>query len=284
MPLSKDEIMAVKRALNKRVHSYLGIAQRVRADYSQKTIHDFRVASRQLLAIEPLLSTRSNTGYWRKRSRRWLKALNWLRDLQVMQSRFSSIAAIDQVLSEAIEGELSRFKKVSKKISRARFRRRLLSSLDDYCVALEACPKRGSKTIFTYWQQVSDETQAQLARIDSSNIELLHRFRVKYKAFRYLLELLVQCKFIDKRQVRDVKHWQDVLGAIHDLQVAQNWLGRIAGTSSLRDQLNQEMQAMSLSFQQAGSTLQLFIDRIDSQVKHRLQTRKPRRGSTPYTH
>ncbi len=284
MPLSKDEIMAVKRALNKRVHSYLGIAQRVRADYSQKTIHDFRVASRQLLAIEPLLSTRSNTGYWRKRSRRWLKALNWLRDLQVMQSRFSSIAAIDQVLSEAIEGELSRFKKVSKKISRARFRRRLLSSLDDYCVALEACPKRGSKTIFTYWQQVSDETQAQLARIDSSNIELLHRFRVKYKAFRYLLELLVQCKFIDKRQVRDVKHWQDVLGAIHDLQVAQNWLGRIAGTSSLRDQLNQEMQAMSLSFQQAGSTLQLFIDRIDSQVKHRLQTRKPRRGSTTYTH
>ena len=275
MPLRKDEIIAVKRALSIRVHSYLDLAQRVRSDYSRDMVHDFRVTSRRLLAIEPLLITTSNTGYWRKRSRHWLKALNWLRDLQVMQSRFSSIAAIDKKLSGEIESELSRFKKSSKKIAGVRFRRRLLSSLDDYCIAVEASPKHASKTLFRYWRQVSAKTAAQLSRVDYSDIESLHRLRVKYKAFRYLLELLVECEFIDKRQVRNLKHWQDILGAIHDLQVAQNWLAKMTDTLGLQSQLNHEMQELSLSFQREKPALQLFIDGIDSQVNDCLKTKKP---------
>ena len=88
----------IAQALQKRVQTYLDLAELSRNDHSVETIHDFRVSSRNLLAVEPLLRCVSETSQWKKMVRKYLKSLSQLRDTQVLHGNLYGHDQFDTLL------------------------------------------------------------------------------------------------------------------------------------------------------------------------------------------
>ena len=63
------DINKIQIIIQQRVKQYLLLSKAIRNNHSTKTIHAFRVASRQLLALEPVLNTPENNRYQRQRVR-----------------------------------------------------------------------------------------------------------------------------------------------------------------------------------------------------------------------
>ena len=55
--------------------------------------------------------------------------------------------------------------------------------------------------------------------LDLHDHQTFHRLRVQFKTFRYLLEFLQAPLRISEDQIGRMKHYQDVLGRMHDLMV-----------------------------------------------------------------
>lgn len=270
MSFSSAEIFAINDVLNARVADYLRLARKLRGHNSEKLIHDFRVSSRRLLAIEPLLASQSSTRFWRQHARRLLKTLNPLRDLQVLQQRFAAHDAINYVICAKIAQAQAGIANLKHAGLGHTFKERLLMSLKRYCQACEAAPEYASDTMLAHWRATRDSFVECLTAIDYGELSTLHRLRVKYKSLRYMLELLCECGLVDDQECRQLKHWQDLLGEIHDIEVAIDWLQSIDADQELRRQLESEMQDNIALFQQQEGALRRFAEHADELVRRLL--------------
>ena len=106
----------IAQALQKRVQTYLNLAELSRNDQSVVTIHDFRVSSRNLLAVEPLLRCVSETSQWKKMIRKYLKSLSQLRDMQVLHGNLYGHDQFDTLLLEQMKLSLEEWRAISKNI------------------------------------------------------------------------------------------------------------------------------------------------------------------------
>lgn len=253
-------------ALTERVDAYLQIAIQVRADNSAITIHDFRIASRNVLALEPLLRTVGKTGKWRNPMNQWLKALNPLRDLQMMEERLGEARGVRQALHTDIRRELEKWQAIRPDIANDTFRKHLEHSLRAFQQHCATQPMYFSTSVLALWWQTLGKVQARLVTVDVNAPATLHSLRVAFKSLRYLTNALRHIGAVPEDANIGLKYWHDLLGDIQDRCVTHNWLQRQGIAAALSTQQVAEMATLSERFRAEQQRFQTTLLRLDALV------------------
>lgn len=257
-------------ALQERIDRYLQAAEVVTSGTSADAIHDFRIASRSVLALEPLLHTTGKTGKWRKPMQAWLKALNSLRDLQVMQERLGKQPEVDKQLRKNIAAELAEWEKLRPAIADKAFRKHLQNSVEQFCQRCTAHPGYFAVTALTLWWDRLEKVQTRFAAIDPQQASSLHRLRVAFKSLRYLANTLRSIGVIPIEATNGLKYWHDLLGDIQDRQVAEDWLERKHIEWGLPQQQAAESASLQEQFLAQQAQFQILLTQLDATVTYSL--------------
>lgn len=249
-----------------RADRFCNLAEKTRKDFSEEAIHDFRVSTRRLLIVELLIGPDCRTGGWRKKSRRLLKQLSRLRDLQVLQIRFHDEPTLFKLLSQDIEHEIERLRQLKKTITVGDLEKKINRSIKLYRKASRAHPKRFARGICSQWQQIRAEMDGIMHAADQQDYHLLHRLRIQFKSLRYLTEILIGANLIDSIEFEHFKEWQNVLGNIQDLVVATKWLEGRNEVSSIRQQLLHELDQQVAACWAKQASLVALLKRLDVMV------------------
>jgi CHAD domain-containing protein len=245
---------------------YIALGRRIRSDDNRELVHDFRVAARHLLAIEPLLRPLAKTGYWRRRMRRWLKDLNAVRDLQVMQQRLAGEVALQRCCEKEIQRAMRRWQRHRPRVVRKTFRKKLQRSLSRAAKNFDADPAGGQQQLLKQWRQTVAAVRLALAQLDPGQPATLHRLRVRYKALRYWIELLQAIELIAATDKKALKYWQDLLGEIHDLEVVLAWIEGQQQGAALAAALTEQWQHRRDDFLRQQDSFADFVTLLDAAV------------------
>ena len=257
----------IAQALHKRVQTYLDLADISRNNHSVETIHDFRVSARNLLAIEPLLRCVSETFHWKKMVRNWLKSLNQLRDMQVLQGNLGDHIKIDTLLLKKIKYCLEKWKRISKTIADVHFQDNLNASLETYCSEIMADPALFNRTATSQWSKTFQKVNMAIQQASYTDPPSLHKLRIRYKSMRYLATFLREAGVINVLDILNLKYWQDMLGAIQDLEVGIKWLQESSNSADLIEQLKEESADLKQKFYDQADQMEEFIEKIDCIVR-----------------
>jgi len=212
------------RAVTERIDSWLLLAKRIARHNDPDTIHDFRVASRHLLAIAPLITEKPDS-HWTAKVKKYLKALNRLRDLQVLRERLGEAGKTSALLlDEAISAALNQWQKTRLHGVPGNLNAELRHDLHQ---ALQRFGNSSAGFVDVVQRLCNSHCNRVLERLavaDTSRPETLHRLRIAYKSFRYLITFLHDAGVLPEADREALKHWQDLLGRIQDDEVALEWL------------------------------------------------------------
>ncbi|MEB4591622.1 CHAD domain-containing protein [Candidatus Thiothrix sp. Deng01] len=253
-------------ALQERIEHYLATAEQVGHDGSADTIHAFRIASRTVLALEPLLRATSKTRQWRKPMKRWLKGLNHLRDLQVMQERLELHPELSMELEAGVQAELAAWAAIRPHIADKAFRKRLQRSARKFCQHCAAHPGYFPASALLLWWNTQEAVQARFNAITADDPASLHRLRVAFKSLRYLVNTLRNIGAIPADASTGLKHWHDLLGDIQDRQVAQHWLQGKGADATLPARQTAESAQLQGQFMQERAQFQALLTQLDTVV------------------
>lgn len=253
-------------ALTERVEFYLQAATQVRADNSADAIHDFRIASRSILAVEPLLRKAGKTRKWRKPVLQWLKALNPLRDLQMMEERLGKERGLHKEIHADIQQELEKWRVLRTNIANDTFRKHLERSLEQFQHRCETQPAYFTVTVLALWWQTLGKVQTRLVATDADIPATMHRLRVAFKSLRYLTNTLRQMALVPEDANAGLKYWHDLLGDIQDRCATQKWLHGKGTEAALAAQQEAEAAALRARFRAEQICFQTTLLRLDAIV------------------
>jgi len=225
------------RAVHGRWMTYAAsFAALCRRGMTEKAVHDYRVASRRLVAALRLCSHAipgSAPDKLRRRVGRRFDGFRRLRDVQVMLRRLAP-AATEAPRKAAVIGRLRR--RLAKES--AGLQRDLLRKLPEDLPAMEhahmrailgglssaaRAPARTHVAVLLHERLAAAQRRAirRSARISADDLAALHRLRIAIKRARYLLELVAAVQDVPRAiaAIRQARGWQDVLGECQDLRV-----------------------------------------------------------------
>ncbi len=238
------------RALRNRLRSYRKQLRQCQEDFSESSVHRLRVATRRLIAQFALLSSvapSAKTGKARKILKRRLKLLGELRDVHVQMSiiarqwpRYPELVLVLDFISRQ-ERRLT--KALARKVQEHKLRKlekcgaalcaELRISSDD-TVRREAIASKVFGAMAEAFAEVARRRQA----IDPNHSATVHRTRVAFKKFRYIVESLSPA-FTGLRghHLRRFGTYQRRMGHLQDLEMFQAFIARFVkerpGTESL---------------------------------------------------
>jgi CHAD domain-containing protein len=214
-------------ALENRWRKYLEELKRCRAEFSNEAVHDVRVALRRLLSLIRLLNSIAPRPRLRKLNRllkSQLDDFDDLRDTQVMLAEISETIrnlpglAEFQAHLERVERRLLKDlrKKIRnldlKEIARRIWKTREALAGEEY--ADSAAPILGS---------VDDAFLAARQRyqqVDPNTPSSIHRLRVAFKKFRYMLEIAHPLlKDFPPDNLKRMHEYQSLMGEVQDAEV-----------------------------------------------------------------
>ena len=257
----------IAQALQKRVQTYLDLAELSRNDQSVVTIHDFRVSSRNLLAVEPLLRCVSETSQWKKMIRKYLKSLSQLRDLQVLHGNLYGHDQFDTLLLEQMEHSLEEWRAISKNIVDVHFQNNLNASIEIFCSDIKADPPLFNRTAASQWSKTFQKVKMAIQQANYTDPHSLHKLRIRYKSMRYLATFLHGAGVIDVLDIPELKYWQTLLGDIQDLEVGIKWIEESSNSADMVEQLKEESANLRQKFSDQEEQLEEFIAKIDRMVR-----------------
>ncbi len=116
------------------------------------------------------------------------------------------------------------------------------------------------------WSKALHLTHKSLLAADVTDLESLHRLRIRYKRIRYLLELLENDISLSLHR-ETLKQWQDTLGDVQDFLVMARLAKELELPTTLRQDflLRAEEQARYCVAQR--DILAQFLRSIDDQVR-----------------
>ncbi|MGR9073668.1 MAG: asparaginase domain-containing protein [Gammaproteobacteria bacterium] len=253
----------IEAALRSKIRDYLELLKKLNRKPSSEEIHDYRVASRRLLAVEPLLRAHYKTDAWRLRIRQSLKKLNRLRDLHVMRHRMGGLASLNAELEEDIRHE----QKIKKNLHIPSIEKKIQKSLAVFCKSLETHHASVLENFTTQREKILHRVHRNLDEADATNPKSLHKLRVKFKAFRYFIEFLEDARLIElKAESAGFKYWQDLLGEIQDREIALEWLERIPDSAAAWSQAHSEKKRLISRFDSEKANFRRFIASIESRT------------------
>ncbi len=253
-------------ALPERIERYLDVAEQVKRSEDADVIHDFRIASRTVLALEPLLRTTGKTRRWRKQINHSLKALNHLRDLQVMQERLGEHPELADKLEKSIAKELAAWQAIRRDIANKAFRKRLNHSVARFCRRCTTHPGYFAATTLLLWWDTLENVQTHFDAIRPDKPATLHRLRVAFKSLRYLANTLRNIGIIPEDATTGLKHWHNLLGDIQDRQVAEAWLQHKKAHKTFSAQQAAESASLQKQFMKEQEQFQVMLIQLDAAI------------------
>lgn len=221
MALEKERVI---RTVEQRIDHYLKLAKRMNRHCSRGTIHDFRIASRNLLVITPLLANTLSPS-WNKVVKQRLNALGPMRDLQVLKKRLDgSNDAVCLELEKSIDHAFNHWRRKHRKVLPKLPREQLEKARRRAVRRIEKSPGQFEQIIRNRWQAITKKLIARLEQVDTAHPKSLHKLRIAYKSFRYMAIFLHEIGMLDSLEKKSLKHWQVLLGEIQDDEVAVTWL------------------------------------------------------------
>jgi len=226
--------------LEKRWEKYLAELKRCRAEFSNEAVHDVRVALRRLLSLIRLLNSISPRPRLRKLSRALkdqLDEFDDLRDTQVM------LAEIGETIKELpqLKGFQDHLEKAEK---------RLLKKLrkDVRNIDLKEVTRRVRKMQEMLKEEEKDDLAGPILqsvddaflvvrqrheRIDPAQPATIHRVRVAFKNFRYMLEIAHPLlKDFPLDNLKRMHDYQSMMGETQDAEVFIQTLADFDASSS----------------------------------------------------
>ncbi len=234
------------RSLEQRWQKYLRELRRCKKNFSEKAVHDLRVATRRListLTLIELVHPDKRIGRIRKRLKRLFDALSPLRDTQV------------QLL--AIEPQIKEYPELATLVTTLRLReRKLMRSLKKRIRKVEtkemsrnnlvlkrdlrkrfskSSPRRvGMAVVQGAAAAAFSKAAFMQEKIIPSRAATIHRHRIAFKKFRYSMEaMLPLLPSVSKAHLKAMDAYQTSLGKIQDAEVMERLVGKFLAAKPL---------------------------------------------------
>jgi CHAD domain-containing protein len=210
------------QALSDRWRTYRRTLKRCQKQASEEAVHDLRVATRRLLsALDIVRSWRADGDLRRARRRlkRHLARFGPLRDVQVqlllidkLLPAFPGLQGFAAALTKRERKLVRRLRTQVKAVKTGKLRR----SMRALAAARQAQWAAVLEAVDAAFQRVVDCRRA----LDPSETTTIHRMRVAFKKFRYMVEAISPgLKAVTASQLKAMNAFQDSMGAIQDLEV-----------------------------------------------------------------
>jgi CHAD domain-containing protein len=221
-------------ALDERWQKYRIELKNCKQEFSEEAVHDLRVATRRLLAVLDMLRALDPHPRVQK-ARRLLKnqldSLDDLRDTQVMLvdvyesiANFPELKAFEEYLLAREQRLLRRARKEIREMEIAELKRRIEKS------RISLRKKAGGANWTARLLSVVDQAHARagqaFGQIEATQSASIHRFRVAFKKFRYMVEIVHP--LLQGYPEGYLKQMHDYQSRMGDVQDAEVFLGMLA--------------------------------------------------------
>lgn len=229
--------------LEKTWRKYRAELKRCREEFSNEAVHDLRVAARHLVAILRLINSIAPRPRLQKTIRILKEQLDEFDDLRDAQVIVAEISETIQELPELQafqkrqlrqEDKLLRnVRKQVKKFSVKELSRRILKIHDS--IQTGSYDNLEAKIL----QAVDDvylTTQQRLATVNLARPATIHRLRIAFKTFRYMLELIYPLlRDFPEINLKSMHDYQSLMGEVQDTQVFLQTLADFSEDTSSSD-------------------------------------------------
>jgi CHAD domain-containing protein len=236
-------IRLLMEALEKAWKTYLRELKRCRLEFSNEAVHDLRVATRRNLAVIQLLNSISPRPRLKKLMRGFKEQLDVFDDLRDTQVILAEISETIQELPQLHgfrrqqqyfeEKILTSLRRKIRKFQTSDLTRRIRKAHE----TLEgASPEDYETPIF---QAVDDAylfTKERLGCVEVARPRTIHRVRVAFKSFRYMVEIIHPLleKF-PSEQFKWMNDYQSLMGEVQDAEVFMQTLTDFAENAAFPD-------------------------------------------------
>ena len=221
-------------ALDERWKKYREQLKLCKQEFSEEAVHDLRVATRRLLAVMGMLRALQPHPRVQK-ARRLLKnqldSLDDLRDTQVMLvdvseslADFPDLQSFEKYLLARERKLLRRARKEIKDVQLSELKRRIEKGR----VALEKTSGGADWTarLLSVVDQVYARARQAFSQIEAAQSASIHQFRVAFKKFRYVVEIVSPVlKDYPEGYLKQMHDYQSRMGDVQDAEV---FLGALA--------------------------------------------------------
>ncbi|MBN2505271.1 MAG: CHAD domain-containing protein [Verrucomicrobia bacterium] len=238
-----DVAAHLERVLKERWRRYRKAFDRCRRNFSEDLVHQLRVETRRLVALlnllDALVTVRALQDL-RHAVKKLFRSSARLRDTQVQRlfvdrhrRAFPEISPFAKSLARLEKRLVAELKR---RIRRTRRRdiKELVAALRDVlgpALADAGVRTRGEAIVRRHVQHAFNRVLNLRRRVDPDRPLTIHRTRVAFKRFRYLVELLQPLlPGITPRRLETMHHYQTMMGDIQDLEVLQRALDEFAKT------------------------------------------------------
>jgi CHAD domain-containing protein len=224
--------------------NYRSELKNCRREFTEDAVHDLRVATRRILALIQLLNSISPHPRLKKMARAFKQQLDEfddLRDTQVILGELSTILQelpqlddFEQYLRSHEQQMLQDLQKLLKQRKTSEIAEWIQKTLD----ALEEDAPADLKT--QTLDAVDDAFLAvrqRLGWVDVARSATIHRVRVAFKAFRYMVEIVHPLvKDFPSTLIKQMNEYQTLMGNIQDAEVFAGTLADFAAHAPFVDQ------------------------------------------------
>lgn len=238
-PASANPGLWLGAQLEERWLGYRKQFRRCRSSLSEEPVHELRVASRRLMALLALLESALSERQLAQ-ARRLLKRraadLGELRDVQMhwqlLRGQEAAFPELERIRKHLQKKERRLSREARERMSRLNNRklRKCIQTIEAK-LARETATPRWQSGCLRRLQRAMTAAFAQAVsrrrRINPADARTVHRTRVAFKKFRYMVEAMSPVfTGLSRRQLRKLAFYQRRMGRIQDLEVLQDCLDR----------------------------------------------------------
>jgi CHAD domain-containing protein len=285
LPLAPRALDHVQSSLQKQWKRYRKELKRCQKKFSEKAVHNSRVAARRLSATIELLESFLPPELIKKARyliKEHLDIFDDLRDAQVQLVAINSLQGTfpaARPFCEWLQKREARFSKQTRacvKRSKTKPLAKLISAAED---AFEKelnklTSHNAAKLLLRSVNKAFNRTMRFKQRIRTARPQTIHRTRVAFKRFRYMLELLAEHLSANEKMLAEMQHYQTMMGDIQDAEVllcsfdkfVRKKNIRSESATQLREELLRRRQWLIKVYMDAAAQLKEFWP---TDVRHR---------------
>jgi CHAD domain-containing protein len=214
--------------LEKRWKTYRNELKRCHKEPGEEAIHDLRVATRRMLALVDMLrvlSPHPRLGKLRSVFKNQLDSLDDLRDTQVMlvevsetSSDLPELAPFQEYLAKREKRLLKSTAKAIKSFNTTNIRKRLDATRKALFKAENG--NNPKKELLQIVDDAYGTTLRRYRKIDSAKPGTIHRTRIAFKKFRYMVELIHPLvKDFPEDNFKQMHEYQGMMGDLQDVEI-----------------------------------------------------------------
>lgn len=237
-----------QRSLQKQWKRYRKELKRCQRKFSEKAVHNSRVAARRLLANLELLEGFLRPELVRQAQGRIKEHLDVFDDLRDTQVQLDAVTGLQPIFPIArqfcdwLQKREARFRKnacACVKQSKAKPAAKSIAACQN---AFEKelkkrSPETAAKLLLRTIAKAFKNTARQKQRIRPDRPKTIHRTRVAFKRFRYMVELLAEPLRAEGKMLEAMRHYQTMMGDIQDAEILLQTFDKFIRKKNIKSEL-----------------------------------------------